>query len=46
MPVEEEKSCRDTLQKYDMGWQKQEKVHNSSTGQAAVMGLTYGKVMD
>lgn len=46
MPVEEEKSCRNTLQKYDMGWQKQEKVHNSSTGQAAVMGLTYGKVMD
>ena len=34
------------LQKYDMGWQKQGKVHNSSTGQAAVMGLTYGKVMD
>lgn len=29
-----------------MGWQKPGKEHNSSTGQAAVMGLTYGKVMD
>lgn len=27
-------------------WQKQEKGHNSSTDQAAVMGLTYRKVMD
>ena len=30
----------------DMGWQKQGKGHNSSTGHAVVMGLTYGKVMD
>lgn len=28
-----------------MGWQKQGKGHNSSTGQAAIMGLIYGKVM-
>ena len=27
-------------------WQKQEKGHNSSTDQAAVMGLTFRKVMD
>ena len=30
---------------YDMGWQKWGKGHSSSTGHAAVMGLTYGKVM-
>jgi len=27
-------------------WQKRGMGHNSSTGHAAVMGLTYGKVMD
>ena len=31
---------------YDMGWQKRGKGHNSSTGHIAVMGFTYGKVMD
>ena len=30
---------------YDMAWQKRGKGHNSSTGQAAVMGLT-GKVIN
>ena len=29
-----------------MGWQKRGKGYNSSTGHAAVMGVTYGKVKD
>ena len=31
---------------YDMGWQKRGKGFNSNTGQAAVMGLDTGKVID
>ena len=31
---------------FDMGWQKRGKGHNSNTGQAAVMSMTSGKVMD
>ena len=42
----DEQGCIDIPCSYDMGWQKRGKGHNSSTGHAAVMGLTYGKVMD
>ena len=31
---------------FDMGWQKRGKGHNSRTGQAAVMSLSSGKVLD
>ena len=31
---------------FDMGWQKRGKGHNSLTGQAAVMSLTTGEVLD
>lgn len=31
---------------YDMGWQKRGKVHNSSTGHGAVLGVKTGKVLD
>ena len=31
---------------YDMGWQKREKAHNSSTGHGAVLGVATGKVLD
>ena len=42
----DEQGCINIPCSYDMGWQKRGKGHNSSTGHAAVMGLTYGKVMD
>ena len=31
---------------FDMGWQRRGKGHNSHTGQAAVMSLSSGKVLD
>lgn len=31
---------------FDMGWQKRGKGHNSLTGQAAVMSLSTGKILD
>lgn len=31
---------------FDMGWQRRGKGHNSCTGQAAVMSLSSGKVLD
>ncbi|XP_022808639.1 uncharacterized protein LOC111345620, partial [Stylophora pistillata] len=42
----DDQGCINIPCSYDMGWQKPGKGHNSSTGQAAVMGLTYGKVTD
>ena len=42
----DDQGCINIPCSYDMGWQKRGKGHNSSTGHAAVMGLTYGKVMD
>ena len=42
----DEQGCINIPCSYDMGWQKWGKGHNSLTGLAAVMGLTYGKVMD
>ena len=42
---EDDQGCINIPCSYDMGWQKRGKGHNSSTGHAAVMGLTYGKVM-
>lgn len=42
----DDQGCINVPCTYDMGWQKRGKGHNLSTGQAAVMGLTYGKVMD
>ena len=31
---------------YDIGWQKQGKAHNSSTGHGALLGVAIGKVLD
>ena len=31
---------------FDMGWRRRGKGHNSRTGQAAVMSLSSGKVLD
>ena len=42
----DDQGCINIPCSYDMGWQKWGKGQNSSTSQAAVMGLTYGKVMD
>ena len=42
----DDQGCINIPCSYDMGWQKRGKGHNSSTGHAAVMGLTYGKVQD
>ena len=42
----DDQSCINIPCSYDMGWQKRIKGYNSLTGHAAVMGLTYGKVMD
>ena len=42
----DDQGCINIPCSYDMGWQKWGKGHNSSTGHAAVMGLTYGKVLD
>ena len=42
----DDQGCINIPCSYDMGWQRQGKGHNSSTGHAAGMGLTYGKVMD
>ena len=42
----DDQGCINIPCSYDMGWQKRGKGHNSSTGHAVVMGLTYGEVMD
>ena len=42
----DDQGCINIPCSYDIGWQKRGKGYNSSTGHAAVMGLTYGKVMD
>ena len=42
----DDQGCINIPCSYDMGWQKRGKGHNSSTGHAAVMDLTYGKAMD
>ena len=42
----DDRGCINIPCSYDMAWQKQGKGYNSSTDQAAVMGLTYRKVMD
>ena len=42
----DDRGCINIPCSYDMAWQKQGKGYNSSTDQAAVMGLTFRKVMD
>ena len=42
----DDRGCINIPCSYDMGWQKRGKGHNLSTGNAAVIGLTYGKIMD